>query len=82
MRQAGFLAAAGLFALEHNLICLAEDHARAKRLREVRMDTDLCTIPVSGLRSGVQIFPDLGSRPLFSRNLMRRRDQLISSYQV
>jgi len=37
MRQAGFLAAAGLFALEHNLIRLAEDHARAKRLREVRI---------------------------------------------
>ena len=32
MRQAGVLAAAGLFALEHNAKRLAEDHANARRL--------------------------------------------------
>ena len=32
MRQAGVLAAAGLFALEHNVSRLAEDHARAEAL--------------------------------------------------
>jgi threonine aldolase len=32
MRQAGFLAAAGLYALEHHVERLAEDHARAARL--------------------------------------------------
>jgi threonine aldolase len=38
MRQAGYLAAAGLFALEHNVRRLQEDHARAKTLeRELRM---------------------------------------------
>jgi threonine aldolase len=34
MRQAGILAAAGLYALEHNVARLAEDHAHAKRLAE------------------------------------------------
>jgi len=34
MRQAGILAAAGLYALDHNVERLAEDHARAKRLAE------------------------------------------------
>lgn len=34
MRQAGYLAAAGLFALEHHVDRLADDHARAKRLAE------------------------------------------------
>jgi threonine aldolase len=34
MRQAGILAAAGLYALEHNLDRLPEDHARARRLAE------------------------------------------------
>jgi threonine aldolase len=34
MRQAGILAAAGLYALEHNIDRLAEDHANAKRLSE------------------------------------------------
>lgn len=34
MRQAGMLAAAGLYALEHHVQRLAEDHARAKQLAE------------------------------------------------
>jgi threonine aldolase len=32
MRQAGILAAAGLYALDHHRDCLKEDHAKAKRL--------------------------------------------------
>lgn len=34
MRQAGILAAAGIYALEHNVTRLAEDHRRARRLAE------------------------------------------------
>jgi threonine aldolase len=34
MRQSGILTAAGLWALEHNLARLAEDHANAKRLAD------------------------------------------------
>jgi threonine aldolase len=34
MRQAGIVAAAGLYALEHNLARLAQDHERARRLAE------------------------------------------------
>jgi threonine aldolase len=34
MRQAGIVAAAGLYALEHNIERLADDHARARRLAE------------------------------------------------
>ncbi|GAA1790726.1 MAG: low specificity L-threonine aldolase [Actinobacteria bacterium] len=34
MRQVGVLAAAGLFALDHNLERLADDHARARRFAE------------------------------------------------
>jgi threonine aldolase len=34
MRQAGIVAAAGVYALEHNIDRLAEDHAHAKRLAE------------------------------------------------
>ena len=34
MRQAGVLAAAGLYALDHNIDRLSEDHARATRLGE------------------------------------------------
>ena len=34
MRQVGFLAAAGLYALNHHRTTLADDHARARRLAE------------------------------------------------
>lgn len=34
MRQAGILAAAGLYALEHNVARLADDHVNAKRLAD------------------------------------------------
>ena len=34
LRQSGVLAAAGLYALEHNVARLAEDHRRAKMLAE------------------------------------------------
>ncbi|SMB98062.1 L-threonine aldolase [Hymenobacter roseosalivarius DSM 11622] len=35
MRQAGYLAAAGLYALEHNVARLADDHRRAQQLSTV-----------------------------------------------
>jgi threonine aldolase len=38
MRQAGILAAAGLYALDHHVDWLAEDHARARRLAEALAD--------------------------------------------
>jgi threonine aldolase len=45
MRQAGIVAAAGVYALEHNVERLADDHARARRLaeglREAGMPIDL-----------------------------------------
>jgi len=34
MRQAGYLAAAGLYAMQHNINRLAEDHAHAKQLAD------------------------------------------------
>ena len=34
MRQAGVIAAGGLYALEHNVVRLAEDHANARRLAD------------------------------------------------
>jgi len=40
MRQVGFMAAAGLYALEHNVERLAEDHKKAKELANVLQATD------------------------------------------
>jgi threonine aldolase len=41
MRQAGIAAAAGVYALEHNVERLAEDHANARRLGEALADAGL-----------------------------------------
>jgi threonine aldolase len=46
MRQAGVLAAAGLYALEHNVERLAEDHANAERLARGLEDAGLKVEPV------------------------------------
>jgi threonine aldolase len=40
MRQAGYLAAAGIFALENNIKRLREDHIHAKRLAEILLKKD------------------------------------------
>ena len=48
MRQSGILAAAGLFALDHNMQRLAEDHANARliadRVAETKAVMDLATV--------------------------------------
>jgi len=44
MRQAGIVAAAGVYALEHNIERLAEDHERARRLAE---GLDAAGVPVN-----------------------------------
>jgi threonine aldolase len=53
MRQVGILAAAGLYALEHNVDRLADDHVRAKRLAEALgadptlVDTNIVVLDVA-----------------------------------
>jgi threonine aldolase len=54
MRQAGVLAAAGLFALEHNLERLAEDHAHAALIAErlgVATETNIVPVEVKDARA-------------------------------
>ncbi len=41
MRQAGIVAAAGVYALDHHVDRLADDHARARRLAEALVDSGL-----------------------------------------
>jgi threonine aldolase len=70
MRQAGIVAAAGLYALEHNVERLADDHARARRLAEgweaqgVPVDVELVET------NFVQV--DVGALGLESREAMAR----------
>jgi threonine aldolase len=45
MRQAGIVAAAGLYALDHHVERLADDHARARRLAEGLAERGLPVVP-------------------------------------
>ena len=59
LRQVGILAAAGLYALEHNVERLAEDHANAKRLAEglARIEALAVTPPDTNI-VWVRVAPD------------------------
>jgi threonine aldolase len=55
MRQAGIVAAAGIYALDHHLPLLAEDHRRARRLAEAWAEAGLAVDPDATETNFVQI---------------------------
>jgi threonine aldolase len=70
MRQAGILAAAGLYALEHNIARLAEDHENAARL--ARGLSDIAQIQVATPDTNM-VFVDIAAEqcPLLQEALTR-----------
>jgi threonine aldolase len=56
MRQSGILAAAGLYALDHNLERLAEDHANAKILAERLAGLRGVCLDLATVQSNIVIF--------------------------
>jgi threonine aldolase len=56
MRQAGILAAAGVYALEHNVERLVEDHLNAKRLAHGLADIDALDIDVNSVLTNILYF--------------------------
>jgi threonine aldolase len=56
MRQAGILAAAGLWALDHNLDRLAEDHANARMLAERLAGLPGIVLDLATVQSNIVIF--------------------------
>jgi threonine aldolase len=56
MRQAGILAAAGLYALEHNIGRLKEDHANARRLAQLLEKIPAVTINPSHVETNIVVF--------------------------
>jgi threonine aldolase len=71
MRQAGILAAAGIYALEHNVERLAEDHLNAKRLARGIAEIDGLDIDVNAVETNIIYFhvrkPDLTVAMLLER---------------
>jgi threonine aldolase len=70
MRQAGIVAAAGLYALEHNVSRLADDHARASRLAERWAERGVPVDPDAVETNFVQV--DVGALGLDSDDALAR----------
>jgi threonine aldolase len=56
MRQSGILAAAGLYALDHNLARLVEDHANARLLAERLAGLRGVCLDLATVQSNIVIF--------------------------
>lgn len=56
MRQAGIVAAAGVYALQHNVKRLAEDHRKAKKLAEGLAEFNGITVAADAVESNIVVF--------------------------
>ncbi|HKE81853.1 MAG TPA: threonine aldolase family protein [Solirubrobacteraceae bacterium] len=64
MRQSGIVAAAGLYALDHHVERLADDHARARRLAEGLAELPGVALDPATVESNIVIF-DVPDAPAF-----------------
>ncbi|RIK69339.1 MAG: low specificity L-threonine aldolase [Planctomycetota bacterium] len=72
MRQAGIIAAAGVYALEHNINRLADDHVRARKLAEGLAVIKGVSVDVKAVETNIVVFDIAGtgvSRAEFLRRL-------------
>jgi len=82
MRQAGIIAAAGLYALEHNTARLAEDHANAKRLAAALAEMKRIAIQPDQVETNIVIFDIAKSRytPLQAVEALKQHGLLVVSF--
>src|SRR6058998_159984 len=62
MRQAGILAAAGIYALEHNISCLKEDHEHARRLARLLQKIPTVSLDPDRVETNIVMLDVVGSR--------------------
>ena len=75
MRQSGILAAAGLWALDHNLARLAEDHANARLLAERLAGLPGVSLDLATVQSNIVIFHMMEGAP-DAATIVARAEQL------
>ena len=78
MRQAGIIAAAGIYALEHNVERMAEDHANAKRLAKGIAKAPGIGIDVEGVETNMVRF-DIAQLGISGRDF---GDRLLTEYGI
>jgi threonine aldolase len=84
MRQSGILAAAGLYALDHNLPRLAEDHANAKLLAERLAGLPGVSLDLATVQSNIVIFRMEEGAPEAATIVARAQEKgvLVSAFAV
>ena len=82
MRQAGIVAAAGLYALDHNLARLAEDHANARAIAERLAGLPGVDLDLGLTQSNIVIFKLADGLPDAAAIVARARDKgvLVSAF--
>jgi threonine aldolase len=82
MRQSGILAAAGLYALDHNLDRLPEDHANARLLAERLAGLAVVELDLATVQSNIVIFQMRSGAPDAAAIVARAKDEgvLISAF--
>ena len=82
MRQSGILAAAGLYALDHNLDRLAEDHENARLIAERLAGLDPVDLDLSTVQSNIVIFHMRPGAPDAAAIVARAKDEgvLVSAF--
>lgn len=63
MRQSGIIAAGGIYALEHNIERLAEDHAHARSLAQALQETSWAEIDPAAVETNIIFFRTPGIDP-------------------
>jgi threonine aldolase len=81
MRQAGILAAAAIYALEHHVTRLTEDHNHAKRLARILQQIPSVRIAPQQVETNIVIFEVTGQRrtPAEIVNALKREGVLINA---
>ena len=75
MRQAGIIAAAGLYALDHNLARLTEDHANARLLAEGLMGVRGIDLDLATVQTNIVIFRTKEGAPDAATVVARAKEQ-------
>ena len=75
MRQAGILAAAGLYALDHNLTRMPEDHANARALAEKVAGAEGVIIDLKTVQTNIVIFRTGPGAPDAATVVAKAREQ-------
>jgi len=79
MRQAGVLAAAGIYAIEHHLTRLAEDHANARALAEALVGAKNLAVDLSQVHTNIVMIDVLAGTALAVIAVAREEGVLLGS---